>query len=168
MKSLYHICHQASTVLFERIRNRFNIKSNQSNIYSLSHWFFPTNSFDILRQGQKILTRIQISEVVSRYLHKHQRSNFQKCVGLLQKIIFPYLWAKKNRVWIYGRTISTCHYGHLQRLRLWEIKFLCLGNNCTTQKMKFFIKDFFSFLRIWSHLQKKLLMENFSFCAVLP
>ena len=40
--------------------------------------------------------------------------------------------------------------------------------------MKFFIKDFFSkcdqirrFLRIWSHLLKKALMENFIFCAVL-
>ena len=39
--------------------------------------------------------------------------------------------------------------------------------------MKFFIKDFFSKcdhirqkLRIWSHLLKKSLMENFIFCAV--
>ena len=39
--------------------------------------------------------------------------------------------------------------------------------------MKFSIKDFFSkcdqtrsFLRIWSHLRKKSLMENFIFCAV--
>ena len=44
----------------------------------------------------------------------------------------------------------------------------------TAQKMKFSIKDFFSkcdqihsFLRIWSHLLKKSLMENFIFCAVL-
>ena len=41
---------------------------------------------------------------------------------------------------------------------------------CTAQKMKFSIKDFFSKcdqicrkLRIWSHLQKKSLMENFIF-----
>ena len=39
--------------------------------------------------------------------------------------------------------------------------------------MKFSIKDFFSkchqigsFLRIWSHLLKKSLMENFIFCAM--
>ena len=39
--------------------------------------------------------------------------------------------------------------------------------------MKFSIKDFFSkcdqirsFLRIWSHLFKKSLMENFIFCAL--
>ena len=43
----------------------------------------------------------------------------------------------------------------------------------TAQKMKFFIEDFFSKcdqihkkLRIWSHLLKKSLMENFIFCAV--
>ena len=42
----------------------------------------------------------------------------------------------------------------------------------TAQKMKFSIMDFFSkcdqirsFLRIWSHLVKKSLMENFIFCA---
>ena len=41
--------------------------------------------------------------------------------------------------------------------------------------MKFFIMDFFSKcdkirkkLRIWSHLRKKSLMENFIFCAVEP
>ena len=43
----------------------------------------------------------------------------------------------------------------------------------TTQKMKFSIKDIFgkcdqinSFLRIWSRLLTKSLMENFIFCAV--
>ena len=38
----------------------------------------------------------------------------------------------------------------------------------TAQKMMFSIKDLFRkcFLRIWSHLLKKSLMENFIFCAV--
>ena len=43
----------------------------------------------------------------------------------------------------------------------------------TAQKMKFSIKDcfikcdqIFSFLRIWSHLLEKSLMEKFVFCAV--
>ena len=43
----------------------------------------------------------------------------------------------------------------------------------TAQKMEFFIKDFFGKcdkirwkLRIWIHLLKKSLMENFIFCAV--
>ena len=45
----------------------------------------------------------------------------------------------------------------------------------TAQKMKFFIKDFFSkcnhirsFMQIWSHFLKKSLMENFIFCIVIP
>ena len=44
----------------------------------------------------------------------------------------------------------------------------------TAQEMKFSIKDFFSkcdqirsFLRIWSHLLKKFLIQNFIFCAVM-
>ena len=44
----------------------------------------------------------------------------------------------------------------------------------TAQKMKFYIKDFFSechrihsFLRIWPHLLRKSLMENLIFCAVV-
>ena len=47
-------------------------------------------------------------------------------------------------------------------------------HGCTAQEMKFSIKDFFSKcdqirrkLRIWSHLLKKSLMENFIFCAVI-
>ena len=34
-----------------------------------------------------------------------------------------------------------------------------------SQKMKFSIKDCFSFLQICSHLIKKSLIENFSFCT---
>ena len=48
---------------------------------------------------------------------------------------------------------------------------ICVCNN--SLKMKFSIKSFFdkcnqirSFLRIWSHLPKKYLMENFMFRAV--
>ena len=49
-----------------------------------------------------------------------------------------------------------------------------VGTCCiTAQKMKFSIKDFYrkcnqmrSFLRIWLHILKKSLMENFIFCAV--
>ena len=48
------------------------------------------------------------------------------------------------------------------------------GEQCSTKKMKYSIKDFLSkcdqirsFLLIWSHLLKKSLIENFSFCAVV-
>ena len=53
------------------------------------------------------------------------------------------------------------------------VRFKNCDSNVTTQKIKFFIKDFFSKcdqihrkLRIWSHLLKKSLMEKFIFCAV--
>ena len=49
----------------------------------------------------------------------------------------------------------------------------CSYSQLTTQKMKFFIKDFFSncnqirsYLRMWSYWLKKSLTENFTFCAV--
>ena len=51
--------------------------------------------------------------------------------------------------------------------------FIVQINNFTAQKTKFSIKNFFSKrdeihrrLRIWWHLLKKSLMENFIFCAV--
>ena len=51
---------------------------------------------------------------------------------------------------------------------------ICFPALLTVQKMKFSIKDFFSKydqirrkLRIWSHLLKKLLMENFIFCEIV-
>ena len=55
-------------------------------------------------------------------------------------------------------------------IKFWTTS-LCLRKNC--KKMKFSVQDSFnkyeeicSFLRIWSHLLKKSLMKNFSFCAV--
>ena len=60
-------------------------------------------------------------------------------------------------------------YFHILYPRLYEVYI----NTRTAQKIKFSIKDFFSkydqvrsFLRIWSHLLKKSLMENFIFCTV--
>ena len=51
--------------------------------------------------------------------------------------------------------------------------YMILWHTSTTQKMKFSIMDFFSkcnkirsFLRIWSHLLKKSVMQNIIFCAV--
>ena len=53
-------------------------------------------------------------------------------------------------------------------------KNLWIDKTYAAQKMKFSIKDFFSKcdqmrrnLPIWSHLQKKSIMEYFIFCAVL-
>ena len=63
---------------------------------------------------------------------------------------------------------------HKTKTRYIWIKHFASILKYTIQKMKFPIKDFFSkcdqirsFLRIWSHLLKKSLMENFIFCPVL-
>ena len=55
----------------------------------------------------------------------------------------------------------------------WEDANSTVWENTTTQKMRFFIKDFLSKcdqmcrkLRIWSHLLKKSVMENFIVFAV--
>ena len=59
------------------------------------------------------------------------------------------------------------------KLMIDQLKYIIIRMDLSLhKKMKLFIKDFFSkydeirFLRIWSHLLKKLLMENFIFCAV--
>ena len=48
------------------------------------------------------------------------------------------------------------------------VQWLSLLHTNTAQKIKLFIKDFFSKYdqMIWSHLLKKSLMENLIFCAV--
>ena len=60
--------------------------------------------------------------------------------------------------------------GDIFSVKIWAKYFI---GDITGQKIKFAIKDFFSKcdqirrkLRIWSHLLKKSLMENFVFCAV--
>ena len=61
----------------------------------------------------------------------------------------------------------------LKLVSLTIIKWSLIWWNITAQKMKLSIKGFFikcdrsrSFLRIWSHLLKKSLKENFFYCAV--
>ena len=64
--------------------------------------------------------------------------------------------------------LSVCNPFYAIHLYLYPYK-----HYYTAEKMKFSIKNFFSKydqirwkLRIWSHLRKKSLMENFIFCAV--
>ena len=60
------------------------------------------------------------------------------------------------------------------RCTKFHVSGISLSRAITAQIMKFSIKDFFSkcdqirrILRIWLHLLKKSLMENFIFCAVI-
>ena len=76
----------------------------------------------------------------------------------------------KVRVFLY--LVQIQENTDLRKLRIWTLFMQCTFPN-TAQKMKFSINDFFSkrdqircFLRIWSHLLKKSLMEKFVFCTV--
>ena len=89
-------------------------------------------------------------------------------------ICFSGLWQKKIRFLIAAFSLCEClgqtflvFSGAIKWEHWTEMSW------CTAQKMKFYIKDFFSkcdqirsFLRICSHLLKKSLTESFILCAV--
>ena len=78
--------------------------------------------------------------------------------------------------WIYGnlfKTMLEIYDRAFSEKYFYKNRLGAEGLNSTAQKMKFYIKDFFSkcdqirsFLQIWSHLLKKSLIENFIFCAL--
>ena len=93
------------------------------------------------------------------WLRNAHRSDSEKC----SKLNIKELNDSFSRVIIIVKPLVFGFY----ELQINVLKFL------TTHKMKFSIKDFFSkcdqipiLLRIWSHLLKRALMENFMFCVV--
>ena len=115
------------------------------------------------------------SIVVKIWLERNRLSTFQSILRILENFLkFPkfilsiilkytYFWDVDSRV----KPISIIFFVHHFLLSLMIL-------NYTAQKMKFSIEDYFSkcdkihsYLRIWSYLLKKSLMENFIFCAVL-
>ena len=97
-----------------------------------------------------------LSNITDKTRHVNRKN--QTCSLLIGRTIHPWIHVQcANQVRIGSWVIST---------------HIC--PQFTPRKMKFSIKDFFSksdqtrsFLRVWSHLLKKSLMENFSFCAVV-
>ena len=77
-------------------------------------------------------------------------------------------------MYIYPKTFSSENIWVIQFFSFFSTPFVCkISRNRDSTKNDFHIKDFFSKceqtcrkLRIWSHLPKKSLMENFIFCAV--
>ena len=87
---------------------------------------------------------------------------------------------KFNGVYSRNNLPKTAYAINLDEFKSLELHWIALYMNAenvtyfTAQKMKFFIKDFFSkcnqigiFMRIWSRLLKKSLMKNFICFAVL-
>ena len=127
-------------------------------------------------------TPVKITWALQRY-DVELKGIFKKPTGLLKPSSLPNkrFLVKSQKIHIYVCTII-CQMQHENAMspntktqcRLWDTEdFTKKYTSITAQKMKFSIKDFFSkcdqirsFLRIWSHLLKKSLMENFTFCAV--
>ena len=108
---------------------------------ALSFFIFSVTIRGILDQIASILRRPLIQESV------HQKAIYF-CLAEIKK-------HENGAAWKYNSQINSEYM------------------SSSTQKMKFSIKDFFSKcdqirrkLRIWSHLQKKCLTENFIFCPV--
>ena len=87
----------------------------------------------------------------------------------LFKVVYESAKAKLQMFYIlnflYFGTIMNINFDSCDVMISISTEVECISD--TTQKMKFFIKDFFSkcdqirsFLRIWSHLLKKSLMET--------
>ena len=106
------------------------------------------------------ITRFQYSSVVwsNIFLWRANLEGFSK-------------WSFANAFWydvfFWNLLSEFCKYLQIKSERFAIISY-------TAQKINFSIKDFFSkcdqirsFLQIWSHLLKKPLMENSSFCAVI-
>ena len=105
-------------------------------------------------------------------LKKGKRESFKTVLVLIAVFANIYIKKEKKQVKIGNHSLSeelyiivSVLYAKVDNVKL---------NSYTARKMKFSIKDFFSkcdqirsFLRIWSYLLKKSMMENFIFCAVL-
>ena len=76
---------------------------------------------------------------------------FQSILVLTHYIYIEFLWSKNDTRHITTFPVSTLH-------KKWSFPLRISSVNVT---------NFFSFLRIWSHLMKKSLMEHLIFCAVL-
>ena len=101
-----------------------------------------------------------------------------RSVWIWHQYIFHWNICFLSHIYFWGKFYFAMEFRHLEEV-LYIIREYCKYKNShydwyTVKKKKFFIKDFFSkcdqirsFLRIWSHLLKKSLMENFFLCAVI-
>ena len=121
------------------------------------------NSFEVTQLFHKKILLINLQNSQEKTCDGILISNIFKVQATLH--VFPLNFVKRFRI-----TDTEVHSESSQTL--WIELFKKMIH--TTLKMKFSIKNFFSkcdqirkFLRIWSHLLKKFLMENFIFlCSV--
>ena len=149
--------------------------SQYTLIHSFIKWCYSSNfkAYKIIFYGfmQRILDQPILASAVFRKLFQFSTL----VIFILRNTIIRteiYIFYYHLSFWLlYSFLISLSLEGFAFLLGFYKL--LCQPQ-ITAQKMKFFIKDFFSKcdqicrnLRIWSHLLKKSLIGNFSFCAVI-
>ena len=113
-----------------------------------------------------------ISKELEEHFNKeHDFRNILKDINLKKDINSYEQLSFIEHIWVYGMTSLKPMAWVLSKANTQKIYQFKGRYHCT--KMKFSTKDFFStcnqirsLLRLWSHLVKKFLMENFIFCAV--
>ena len=110
--------------------------------------------------------------IISSIKNKCKENSRGKCP---RKKGFSYIFSWKTEQFLHMLDVPFEEKIHLlnRQYFLPDTNFNCVVLSWTAQKMKFYIKDFFnkcdhirSFIRIWSHLLKKRIM-NFIFCTVM-
>ena len=124
-----------------------------------------SHSYTLQKQPYRGVLRKRCSKTIPQI---YRRTPMPKCDfnNVTKKLYWDY-WDFKKILFLRTR-LEGCYFCMIYAKILKYCKILG-----TAQKMMFSIKDFFStcaqirrFLRIWSHLLKKSLIENFVFCAV--
>ena len=118
---------------------------------------------------------MKISNAIFFDLQKSVLSTSDQLFQIRHRVLNTNCDDERTQEWQYSYNNK---YGNLKQMKSVQNYYIkknawMLSPSITAQKMKFSIKDFYSKcdqirrkLRIWSHLLKKSLMENFIFCAV--
>ena len=153
-------------------------KNADKSVKAISSLCLPAEAFliepDNIEASARIKDTFQIL-MIKRFFDEQNLSYLQFFkMANNEKAFFTKFYGKGARVHqkIAADHCGSCLGDYEPRCKVW-LHSNCFFD-CTAQKINFSIKDFFSkcdqirsFLRIWSHLLKKSLMEKFTFSAVL-
>ena len=136
--------------------------------FNLQQVYLGSHQITMLKHGaiQVVVHRCSVKKMLLKNF-KENLQNYEIFLVLpftskscIVETFQKYPWKERNR-----KLFQNTEYRESSQLTTNQFR--------TAQKMKLSMEDFFSkcdqirsFLRVWSHLMKKSLMENFIFCAV--
>ena len=168
--TFYKTCRVAKNVTSQcRIQDFFGLAGSFFDLFVyLSEIFLFFNIFDSNVSTYDVLLLINLTE--KKYLIKLWFNCLIKKRNFGQRVLLDFLGSFlgcPNRYTGFKSALNTA-------LLVSGKLYVRAAPSRTTQKMKYSFKDFFSkcdqirsFLRIWSHLLRKSLTENFIFSAVI-